>query len=162
MDPLLELCADVELVDVTGSVQGTIDFLTNTFEQDATADIEAIINVPSSCGHGGQCVLIEASAAGQGLTDVDCENVDGACLRVAPLGGMATANGNYSTGGSTLTLAGQDHEYCAEDGTLHYEGVAQAFPSFSKPPASKQAPQRTKWIPRPKRARATSNTRSRL
>jgi hypothetical protein len=131
MGPLLDLCEEVELLEASGTVEGGIEFLADTFEQDAVVSLQATIYVPVSCGHLGKCLLMQAGAIQQGLTGTQCENdSDNAddCVCTAPLGGTVMTNGAYSTDGTTLTLDGEDHEYCADGGSFSYTGSTRGIP----------------------------------
>lgn len=132
MDPLLQVCEDIELVSVSGSVEGTLDFMSNTFEQDASVSIDATVYVPSTCPQGSNCTLLQTIAATLGgLTGVQCdndtENPDD-CVCVVPLDTQMMNDGSYSTDGTSLTLGANEFEYCADGDTLLMAGEAQSIP----------------------------------
>ena len=104
------------------AIATAIEFATSDFEQNASLSLTATLYVPLSCGHGGLCSALALAAQGTlpGATCATDDDNPGDCVCSAPIGRDANSSGSYSTVDTTLTLDGEESEYCASDGTLHY------------------------------------------
>lgn len=126
MARLVELCETVELLEASGEISGTLSFETDSFVQDAEIEMTTTIWVPPACVISCDVTALALQAE---LPGTRCQARDGGgCTCNLPMQLDGSVEGDYTSNGDELTLAGETSEYCAGDGSFKYVGTAESVP----------------------------------
>lgn len=121
LDSFARSCNGVEVIDASGTIEGTISFANGRFEQDVALELSVQYHVPRQCSFGASCTLVAASLISGGAMGTRCVNADnGGCNCTRPLSLPANASGRYTTDDDELSLGGTSVNYCASGGSLQY------------------------------------------
>ncbi len=114
-------CGDLELLDATGELSGTLSFDEDSYARDLSLIMETSLRVPASCVVG-DCATTAFLIATE-LPGTTCgTTADGACTCSVPLTGSLQDTGSYATDSAQLSLGDTTGDYCASEGSLQHQG----------------------------------------
>jgi hypothetical protein len=123
---LVSSCPELDLLDSSGNINGTLSFDDTTFERNVNMSITAVFLLPPSCVVGN-CEATGLAVASL-LPGAVCADNAGACTCSVTLDGSDSTSGEYSQSGSQLSLEEETASYCRSSNKLEYTGTFDGVP----------------------------------